>query len=205
MPYKNIEDARAYARRKYKRPKYQAYYKMYRLKHKEKRLAEYKVWWVKNKHTQNTEKHYFQRLFNKMRTRVQKHKNKGGVFEFKGWKDLQKHWHEQREKMGSRCPITRQPLTMIMQKQGTGTQLYTNLSPDRLFSSITYTKQNVLFTSAGWNLSKSRFKFYELPVYCGNQLAQRVFKILHERFPGGTDEWEQIDGVDWGEHREFYE
>ena len=45
----------------------------------------------------------------------------------------------------------------------------TNISPDRLFSSITYTKQNTLFTTTGWNLSKHSLKFYEMPKILNNE------------------------------------
>ena len=74
----------------------------------------------------------------------------------------------------------------------------TNISPDRLFSPITYTKQNTLFTTTGWNISKHSLKFYEMPDNLKYENCQRHFKILRERFPEFEDiGWEAIDGYDW--------
>ena len=216
MPYKDPERQRQYKKeyRLKNREKLKKYNKIYNKiynkrpdvkKRAQEREQRPEVIAYRKQYGQ-TERRYFSQLFNKMKKRSKTNKDKWSCkFEFKNAEDLKNHWHKQKDEMGPNCPITRQPLTMTRYKNEGGGVTYTNISPDRLFSSITYTKQNVLFTSAGWNISKSRFKYHELPVYCGNQLAQRVFKILHERFPGGTDEWEKIDGIDWGKHREFYE
>ena len=143
-----------------------------------------------------------------MKKRSKTHEDKwSGKFEFKDAEDLKNHWYKQKNEIGPNCPITHQPLTMIRYKkegEGEGEGVtYTNISPDRLFSSITYTKQNVLFTSAGWNLSKSRFKYHELPIYCGRALSQRFFKILNQRFP--QEEWGMIDGYNWKNNEQYYE
>ncbi len=151
-----------------------------------------------------TEKRYFSLLFNKIKKRSKTNKDKWSCkFEFKNAEDLKNHWHKQKDEMGPNCPITRQPLTMTRYKKEGGGVTYTNISPDRLFSSITYTKQNVLFTSAGWNISKSRFKYHELPIYCGKFLSKRFFKILNKRFP--IEDWDMIDGYDWENNRKYYE
>ena len=151
-----------------------------------------------------TEKRYFGLLFNKIKKRSKTNKDKWSCkFEFKNAEDLKNHWHKQKDEMGPNCPFTRQPLTMIRHKKEKTGVTYTNISPDRLFSSVTYTKQNVLFTSAGWNISKSRFKYHELPIYCGKVLSKRFFKILNQRFP--QEEWDMIDGYDWDNNRQYYE
>ena len=209
MPYKDPERQRQ-AKKKYRLDhkeeikKYNEVY--YQRPDVIKRMKEYEQRpeiIEKRKRYEQTEKRYFSQMFNKMQARSKKHQDKAGQFEFKNGQDLKEYWYEQREKMGPNCPITRQPLTMIRKKQGVGNKIYTNLSPDRLFSSITYTKQNVLFTSAGWNFSKSRFKYHELPIYCGEVLSRRFFKILNQRFP--QEEWDMIDGYDWDNNRQFYE
>ena len=156
-----------------------------------------------------SEKHYFSWMFNKMKKRHKKHKDSwSGEFEFKDRDDLLNHLYEQRKKYGNKCPITHQTFTTTRFKQGIDARLggqktetgvvNTNISPDRLFSPITYTKQNVLFTCVTWNLKKGNSKFYELPSYFKKELTDRFYKILHERFPEYEDiGWEAIDGYDW--------
>ena len=137
----------------------------------------------KRKHDQ-TEKGYFTRVFIKMKGRHNKRKEYWlGKFEFKNTQDLLNHWYKQKEEYGNKCPITHKPLTMIRYR-GNGKFTGTNISPDRLSSPITYTKQNVLFTSATWNIKKGDSKFYELDTYFRKDLLQRFYKVLRERFPG---------------------
>ena len=138
---------------------------------------------------------FFSGMYEKIKIRSKKHKEWAGEFDFEDAKDLAGHWHKQQEKYGNRCPITRQILTTV---RGKGVKTMTNISPDRLFSSITYTKQNTLFTTTGWNLSKHSLKFYEMPDNLKHENCQRHFKILQERFPEYEDiGWEAIDGYDW--------
>ena len=138
---------------------------------------------------------YFGRMFRKMKYRHDEIKNnRMGEFEFKDVEDLLNHLHEQQEKYGNKCPITGQTFTMIRLQNKEGRTL-TNISPDRLFSPITYTKQNVLFTCVGWNMAKGDLKFYQLPTYFKKELIDRFYKILHERFPELEDiGWEAVDG-----------
>ena len=141
------------------------------------------------------EKTFFSRMYEKIKIRSKKHKKWVGEVDFEDTEDLIDHWHKQQEKYGNRCPITRKILTM---ERGKGVTTMTNISPDRLFSPITYTKQNTLFTTAGWNMSKHSLKFYEMPDNLTYENCQRHFKILHERFPEYEDiGWEAIDGYDW--------
>ena len=144
-----------------------------------------------------SEKGYFKLMFHKMKDR---HKDKGGrsgKFEFEDAEDLLNYWHKQQEKYGDKCPITDQTLTMIRFKQGREKRINTNISPDRLFSPITYTKQNVLFTCTRWNIAKGDLKFYQLPTYFKKELTDRFYKILHERYPELVDiGWEAVDGYE---------
>ena len=148
---------------------------------------------------ESKEKVYFQKLYTRIKTRSKEHKEWSDEFDFEDGEDLLNHWNKQQEKHGNRCPITRQILTTVRGKgKGKGVKTMTNISPDRLFCPITYTKQNTLFTTTGWNLSKNSLKFYEMPRYLKHENCQRHFKILQERFPEFEDiGWEAIDGYDW--------
>ena len=157
--------------------------------------------WVKKhkvpeqKEHENSVERYFQKLYIKIKLRSKEHKEWSGEFDFEDVEDFLNHWNKQQEKYGNRCPITKKVLTTV---RGKGVKTMTNISPDRLFSSITYTKQNTLFTTTGWNLSKHSLKFYEMPNNLKHENCQRHFKILHERFPEYEDiGWEAIDGYDW--------
>ena len=159
--------------------------------------------WVKRhevpeqKEHENSVGRYFQHLYIKIKTRSKEHKEWSGEFDFEDVEDFLNHWNKQQEKYGNRCPITKKVLTTERGK-GKGVKTMTNISPDRLFSSITYTKQNTLFTTTGWNLSKHSLKFYEMPDNLKHENCQRHFKILQERFPEFEDiGWEAIDGYDW--------
>ena len=157
-------------------------------------IPEYKKWASK-------ENIFFHSMYEKIKERSKKHKKWVGEIEFKSKEDLLYHWHKQKEKYGNKCPITKQILTT---KRGTGITTMTNISPDRLFSPIHYTKQNVLFTTTGWNLCKNALKYYQMPVYLKHENCQRYFKILHERFPEYEDiGWEVIDGHDWNNEGEI--
>jgi len=147
------------------------------------------------KEHENSVERYFQLLYTKIKIRSKEHKEWSGEFDFEGGEDLLNHWNKQQEKYGNRCPITKKILTTV---RGEGVTTMTNISPDRLFSPITYTKQNTLFTSTGWNLSKHSLKFYEMADNLKHENCQRHFKILHERFPEYEDiGWEAIDGYNW--------
>jgi len=156
----------------------------------------------------SSEKPYFKSMYEKIKIRSKKHKEMNKM-DFKNVEDLINHWHKQKEIYGNKCPITGQILTTerMVEKEKIGMTM-SNLSIERLFSSITYTKQNTIFTSTAWNLSKHSLKFFEMPVYLNRECCDRHFKIVHQRFPELKDiGWEVIDGeeYDWLHKKRYKE
>ena len=133
----------------------------------------------------STEKGYFTKMFNKMKK--SRHK-----VEFESREELLEHWHQQKAIYGMRCPITGDLMTMIrkMEKGRQGVRTGTNISPDRLLSSMNYTKQNVLFVTVEFNLAKGPLKGYRVHRLFNSQIADNYLKILRERFPGMEYEME---------------
>ena len=128
---------------------------------------------------------YFNKMFNKMKGSHRK-------IEFESGKELLEHWHRQKAIYGMKCPITGDLMTTIrkMEKGNTGARTRTNISPDRLLSSMDYTKQNVLFVTVEWNLAKGSLKGYRVHHLFNSQIADNYLKILRERFPGMEYEME---------------
>ena len=110
---------------------------------------------------------------------------------------LQAQYNEQVEQYGYRCPITDQEFThiraLIKGKRGGDRRKHniirTNMSPDRLLNHIHYTKQNVLFTSAGWNVARGDLKtIADMKFYLNKNHVERYVEILMERFPDYKEE-----------------
>ena len=132
-----------------------------------------------------SEQGFFQQMGYRNYRRHRSHiKEWSGKLELGKRDSLIKHWHEQQEKYGDKCPITGVTLTMLRVKENRkSTITETNISPDRLFSSITYTKQNVLFTSALWNMKRGASKFKDLKLIFKEEVIARLYKIIQERYP----------------------
>ena len=103
---------------------------------------------------------------------------------------LMNHYKKQIEKYGEVCPITLVKFTTIrtyekrkerknMEKQ----IFFSNLSPDRILNNINYTKQNTLFTTAGWNVARGELELEEFKYLLKDEIIERYKKILIERFP----------------------
>ena len=103
---------------------------------------------------------------------------------------LMNHYKKQIEKYGEVCPITLVKFTTIrtyekrkerknMEKQ----IFFSNLSPDRILNNINYTKQNTLFTTAGWNVARGELPLAEFKYLFKDEIIERYKKILIERFP----------------------
>ena len=133
----------------------------------------------------STEEGYFKKVFQKMKR--SRHK-----VEFESWEELLEHWHRQKAIYGMRCPITGDLMTMIrkMEKGNYKARTPTNISPDRLLSSMDYTKQNVLFVTVEFNLAKGPLKGYRVHHLFNSQIADNYLKILRERFLGMEYEME---------------
>ena len=100
---------------------------------------------------------------------------------------LQAHYDEQVERYGPICPITHLEFTFerTNEKKGPGKGIIniTNLSHDRMLNEKNYTKQNMLFTSTGWNLARGNFSLKDMSRLMREDYFKRYCKILVERFP----------------------
>ena len=70
-----------------------------------------------------------------------------------------------------------------MEKNPHQRHIVSNISADRLLDPINYTKQNVLFTSVGWNLARQNFYLKDIKKLFPGEFAERYEKIVRERFP----------------------
>jgi len=105
------------------------------------------------------------------------------------------HFNQQVERYGYRCPITDLEFTTVRpnNKNYKGRRrekkmLLTNISSDRILNHINYTKQNVLFTSAGWNLARGELSLSEMKTFLNKECVERYEEILMERFPDYKEE-----------------
>ena len=100
---------------------------------------------------------------------------------------LQAHYDEQIERYGPICPITHMEFTFERNNEeiGRGNTLknITNLSKDRLLNEHHYTKQNLLFTSMGWNYCRGTFSIKDMSRLMRKDFFNRYMEILLERFP----------------------
>jgi len=143
-------------------------------------------------------KFFMQKLRQSMKSSNTVWKKKGrellGVNEFEDkWNcadKIKEQFNKQVERYGYKCPITRIEFTTIrkQEKKHRSTYPITNISADRLFDHINYTKQNVLFTSVGWNVARQNFSLEEIKKLFPSEFSERYKKIVKERF--GTDEVE---------------
>ena len=89
--------------------------------------------------------------------------------EYNCYDKLQAHYDKQVERYGPICPITHMEFTFIRtnEKKGPGKGIIniTNLSHDRMLNEKNYTKQNMLFTSTGWNLARGNFSLKDIVKY----------------------------------------
>ena len=97
------------------------------------------------------------------------------------------HFDEQIERYGDKCPITHVPFTMDVAYNlydiNNQIRVFSNISPDRIFNNINYTKQNTIFTSQLWNYSKGESSMYELSLIFQPEIIERYKAIVAERFP----------------------
>ena len=100
------------------------------------------------------------------------------------------HFDKQVERYGYKCPITHIEFTTIRKNEmikHEKKKIVSNISADRLFDYINYTKQNVLFTSLGWNLAKQNYSLGDMEKLFPGEFIERYKKIVMERFPNNKD------------------
>ena len=100
---------------------------------------------------------------------------------------LQAHYDAQIERYGPICPITHMKFTFERNNEevgrGNSDGIITNLSNDRLLNEHHYTKQNLLFTSMGWNYCRGTFSIKDMSRLMRKDFFNRYMEILLERFP----------------------
>tara|TARA_R110000796_G_scaffold35381_1_gene90901 strand:+ start:79 stop:774 length:696 start_codon:yes stop_codon:yes gene_type:complete len=101
---------------------------------------------------------------------------------------LTAHFDKQVEQYGNKCPMTHIPFTMgvahkIYDVNDFSSGVYSNISPDRIFNHIDYTRQNTIFTSQLWNFSKGERSILELEFLFLPEVLKRYKAIVVERFP----------------------
>jgi len=108
---------------------------------------------------------------------------------------LRAHFNEQVERYGFKCPLTGLEFTTIRNHHthydGIRREvkiITTNISAERIFNHIHYTKQNVLFTSAGWNMARGELSLKDMRIFLNKTHVKRYEEILMERFPDYKEE-----------------
>ena len=115
------------------------------------------------------EKGYFNQLWQGVVT--SRHGNN-----FKNEEEFVNCWEEQKKIFGIKCPILGIEMTMT---KGKGKMTDTNISKDRILSSRSYGKQNVIFVC--WRVNNMKRDITP-------QVAKRYLEIVKERY--GTDDLE---------------
>ena len=113
-----------------------------------------------------------------MRVLWQSVKDSGKHNSFKDFDDFYNHWLEQKKIYGMKCPATGVKLTTkaLSNEKGKFKRCETNISKDRILSSMGYSHQNLILTS--WNYNKAKGSFTP-------KMAKAYLKMVKERY--GTD------------------
>jgi len=122
----------------------------------------------------NSERGYFRQLWETT-------KKSGKHNSFKDFDDFFNHWLEQKKIHGIKCPGTGVEMTTKAMFNGTGEfkRCGTNISKDRILSSLGYSRQNLIFTC--WNYNRAKCNITP-------PMAKAYLKIVKERY--GTDDLE---------------
>ena len=126
------------------------------------------------KKRRNTEMGYLKTLWQSV-------KDSGKHNSFKDFDDFYNHWLEQKKIHGMKCPATGIEMTTnaVFNGKGKYKRCETNISKDRILSSMGYSQQNLIFTSWKYNKAKGEMT---------PKMAQAFLKIVKERY--GTEDIE---------------
>jgi len=107
------------------------------------------------KRRRNTEMGYIKTLWQSVKD-SSKHNS------FKNFDDFYNHWLEQKKIYGMKCPATGVELTTksLFNEKGKFKRCETNISKDRILSSMGYSHQNLIFTSWNYNNAKGNYKYF---------------------------------------------
>ena len=116
----------------------------------------------------NSERGYMRALWQSIKD-SDKH-NSFGDFD-----DFFDHWLEQKKIHGMKCPATGIEMTTnaVFNGKGKHKRCETNISKDRILSSMGYSQQNLIFTSWKYNRAKGEMT---------PKMAQAFLKIVKERY-----------------------
>ena len=152
------------------------YDKEWYLKNKERSTKQTLEWRKNNKEKYdearkkrlNTERGFMRALWQSV-------KDSGKHNSFKDFDDFYNHWLEQKKIYGMKCPATGVELTtkVLFNEKGKYKRCQTNISKDRILSSMGYSHQNLIFTS--WKYNKSKCDFTP-------EMARAFLKIVEERY-----------------------
>jgi hypothetical protein len=152
------------------------YDKEWYLKNKERSTKQTLEWRKNNKEKYdearkkrlNTERGFMRALWQSV-------KDSGKHNSFKDFDDFYNHWLEQKKIYGMKCPATGVELTtkVLFNEKGKYKRCQTNISKDRILSSMGYSHQNLIFTSWKYNKSKGDFT---------PEMARAFLKIVGERY-----------------------
>ena len=183
MPYKNIEQ-----RRKHQ--------KEYCLNNKELKKEYDKKWYQKNRElsieravewNKNNKEKYDESVKKRLNTEKgfmksmwQDIKNSGKHNSFKDFEDFFDQLLKQKKIHGMTCPATGVEMTTKkLFSKGKVTRCQTNISKDRILSSLGYSRQNLIFTCWKYNNAKCSIT---------PKMAKTFLRIVKERY--GTEEME---------------
>ena len=116
----------------------------------------------------NSERGFFSKMWNDM-------KQKERSNSFRDFDDFYNHWLEQKKITGMKCPGTGVEMTTkaLFNEKGKFERCGTNISKDRILSSMGYSRQNLIFTSWEYNNAKGAFT---------PNMAKSFLKIVEERY-----------------------
>jgi len=177
--------------------KHKEWNKQWRLNNKEHKKEYDKKWYQKNKERsikqvlewrKNNTEQYEESAKKRLNTERgymtilwQSVKAGGKHNSFKDFDDFYNHWLEQKKIYGMKCPATGVEMTrkVMFNEKGKFERCVTNISKDRILSSLGYSHRNLIFTCWSYNRAKGDFT---------PKMAKAYLKIVKERY--GTNEME---------------
>ena len=177
MPYKNIEKRREYyLKNPVNKESKKEYDKKWYQKNKERSTKQTLEWRKNNKEKYEesakkrltSEKGYIKILWRSVQA-------SGKHNSFRDFDDFFDHWLQQKKIYGMKCPGTGIEMTTKARfnEKGKYKRCGTNISKDRILSSMGYSHQNLIFTSWNYNNSKSSIT---------PEMAKAFLKIVKERY-----------------------
>ena len=152
------------------------YDKEWYLKNKERSIKQTLEWRKNNKDKydettkirRNTEMGYLKTLWQSV-------KDSGKHNSFKDFDDFYNHWLKQKKIYGMKCPATGVEMTTksLFNEKGKYKKCETNISKDRILSSMGYSHQNLIFTTWKYNNAKGNFT---------PEMAKVFLRIVEERY-----------------------